>query len=121
MLNLREYRQTPQRLSDHLPWALLLERGLVLNKDGSFQATIRFRGPDVESSTVHELMAHRARINNALRRFGSGWCIHVDAVRRPAEDYPSSAFSHPIAQQVEDERLQALRAFPGFDSVYTSH
>jgi len=118
MLNLREYRRTPQRLSDHLPWALLLERGLVLNKDGSFQTTIRFRGPDVESSTAHELMAHRARINNALRRFGSGWCIHVDATRLPAKVYPSSAFSHPIAQQVEDERQQALTAFPGFDSVY---
>ena len=118
MLNLREYRRNPQRLSDHLPWALLLERGLVLNKDGSFQTTIRFRGPDVESSTAHELMAHRARINNALRRFASGWCMHIDATRRPARIHPPSAFSNLIAQQVEDERQEALTAFPGYDSIY---
>src|SRR3989304_1482409 len=118
MLNLREYRRNPQRLSDHLPWALLLDRGLARNKAGSFQTTIRFRGPDVESSTAHELMAHRARINNALRRFASGWCIHVDETRRLATVHPPSPFSNPIAQQVEDERQEALTVFPGYDSVY---
>ena len=51
MLNLSEYRAHPHRLADHLPWALLIGPGIVLNKDGSFQKSFRFRGPDLESAT----------------------------------------------------------------------
>ena len=70
MLNLAEYRQTADRLADHLPWAALVAPGVVLNKDGSFQRTLRFRGPDLESATEAELVGACARANNVLRRFG---------------------------------------------------
>src|SRR3546814_14231993 len=60
MLNLREYRNTADRLADHLPWAALIAPGVVLNKDGSFQRTLRFRGPDLESATEAELVAARS-------------------------------------------------------------
>ena len=46
MMNLAEYRRTSSRLADFLPWAALVGQGAVLNKDGSFQRTARFRGPD---------------------------------------------------------------------------
>jgi type IV secretion system protein TrbE len=39
MPNLAEYRSHPAGLADFLPWAALVERGVVLNKDGSFQRT----------------------------------------------------------------------------------
>lgn len=84
MLDLRPYRQTGAKLSDYLPWAGLIAPGIVLNKDGAFQRTLTFRGPDLDSSTPAELMGASARLNNALRRFGSGWCIHVEARRSPA-------------------------------------
>jgi len=66
MWKLDEYRKRPQRLADHLPWAALIGPGVVLNKDGSFQKTIAFRGPDLDSSTPYELVAARARMNNVL-------------------------------------------------------
>jgi hypothetical protein len=34
MFNLSEYRNKPQNLADFLPWAALVEEGVVLNKDG---------------------------------------------------------------------------------------
>ena len=40
-----------RRLADFLPWAALIAKGIVLNKDGSFQRTARFRGPDLDSAT----------------------------------------------------------------------
>lgn len=73
MLNLAEYRRKAASLADYLPWAALVAPGIVLNKDGSFQRTIRYRGPDLESATEAELVSVSARINNVLRRFGSGW------------------------------------------------
>ena len=56
MLNLAEYRGKSQSLSDFLPWAALVSEGVILNKDGSFQRTARFRGPDPVSYT--HLRAH---------------------------------------------------------------
>ena len=57
MMNLAEYRHRTQRLADFLPWAALVEKGVILNKDGSFQRTARFRGPDLDSATPAELVA----------------------------------------------------------------
>src|SRR5918994_5516038 len=82
MMNLAEYRRRSQSLADFLPWAALVERGVILNKDGSFQRTSRFRGPDLDSATASELVAITSRLNNALRRLGSGWAIFVEAERR---------------------------------------
>ena len=57
MMNLAEYRNRNTRLADYLPWAALIGQGVVLNKDGSFQRTARFRGPDLDSAVAAELVA----------------------------------------------------------------
>lgn len=116
---LHEHRRRPASLADHLPWAALVAPGVVLNKDGSFLTALAFRGPDLESSTEDELMAVRARLNNALRRLGSGWCLHVEARRRPAEPYPPTDAEVTAAWLVDAER-QALfdGAEPAFESEF---
>jgi len=101
---LDENRRRPAALADHLPWAALAAPGVVLNKDGSFTTGFRFRGPDLDSSTEDELMAVRARLNNALRRLGTGWCLHMEARRRAAEPYPESAFDLDVAWLLDAER-----------------
>jgi type IV secretion system protein VirB4 len=110
MLHLAEYRQRPALLADWLPWAGLVAHGVVLNKDGSFQRTARFRGPDLDSATPGELVATTARLNNALRRLGSGWALFVEAERRPAADYPHSDFPEPLSWLVDEERRAAFEA-----------
>ncbi|HAE27184.1 MULTISPECIES: conjugal transfer protein TrbE [Hyphomonas] len=108
MLNLREYRARPASLADHLKWACLIAPGIVLNKDGSLQRTIAYRGPDLESSTAEELVAVTARMNNLLRRFGSGWALHIEADRRPSVTYPESVWRDPAAWLVDEERRAAF-------------
>ena len=63
MMNLAEYRRRAHCLADFLPWAALVDKGVILNKDGSFQRTARFRGPDLDSATPAELVATTARLN----------------------------------------------------------
>lgn len=92
MLNLREFRGQAHRLADWLPWACLVAPGVILNKDGSFQRTIRYRGPDLDSATEAELMSVTSRVNNVLKRFGSGWALFFDATRVQASEYPRSQF-----------------------------
>jgi type IV secretion system protein VirB4 len=110
MLALREYRRRADRLADHLPWAALVAPGVVLNKDGSFQRTLRFRGPDLESATEAELVSTYARANNVLKRFGSGWALHVEAERREAMGYPVSRFPDAVSWLVEEERRAGFEA-----------
>lgn len=104
MMNLAEYGNRPALLADYLPWACLVAPGIVLNKDGSFQRTAAFRGPDLESSTGQELVSACARINNALKRFGSGWSLYFEAARGPALDYPASDWRDAAAWLVDEER-----------------
>ena len=82
MMNLTEYQAAPQYLADYLPWACLIAPGVILNKDGSFQRTAEFRGPDLDSSTSEELVSICARINNALKRFGSSFILKPPALLR---------------------------------------
>src|SRR3546814_4580573 len=90
---LAEYRSRADRIADHLPWAALVAPGVVLNKDGSFQRTFRFRGPDLESATEAELVAACARANNVLKRLGSGWATFFEAHRREAQGSPDGNFA----------------------------
>lgn len=119
MLMLHEYRRRADRLADHLPWAALVAPGVVLNKDGSFQRTLRFRGPDLESATEAELVAACARANNVLKRFGSGWALHIEAERREALGYPTSEFPEAASWLVDEERRAAFEtAGVHFESHY---
>lgn len=107
MLNLREYRNNADRLSDLLPWAALVAPGVILNKDGSFQHSIAFRGPDLESSTPPQLVAATARLNNALKRLGSGWGLFIEARRKKALSYPTEgAFPDALSWLIDTERRE---------------
>src|SRR5215469_13903714 len=119
MLNLAEYRKKPRVLADFLPWAALVAAGVVLNKDGSFQRTARFRGPDLDSATPAELVGTTARLNNALRRLGSGWAIFIEASRHAAQSYPTSQFPDPVSELVDAERAaQFEEEVAHFESAY---
>src|ERR1700758_1444603 len=85
MLNLAEYQKKPEGL-------------------GSFLRPARFRGPDLESATPAELVGATARLNNALRRLGSGWAVFVEASRDSAQRYPQGVFPDPVSALVDIER-----------------
>jgi type IV secretion system protein TrbE len=118
-MDLAEYRKRATVLADYLPWAGLVAPGIVLNKDGSFQRTAAFRGPDLDSATQSELMATCARLNNALKRLGSGWALFVEAARHPAARYPKSTFPEGLSWLVDEERRAAFDAVGShFESSY---
>jgi type IV secretion system protein TrbE len=108
MLNLTEYAKKPKLLADYLPWGFLVGPGIILNKDGSFLRLARYRGPDLESATEAELIGVTARINNVLKRFGSGWTLFFEARRAQASHYPMSNFPDPVSLLVDEERRKSF-------------
>ena len=120
MFNIAEYRQSSDRLVDLLPWAAVVAPGVVLNKDGSFQRTLRYRGPDLESATDPQLVAAAARLNNALKRFGSGWALYIEARRQLYAPYPEKCyFPDTLSLLVEAERREKFaNVGENFESKY---
>ncbi|EIG57979.1 conjugal transfer protein TrbE [Bradyrhizobium sp. WSM1253] len=119
MMNLAEYRHSNARLADFLPWTALVDEGIILNKDGSFQRTAKFRGPDLDSAVPAELVAVAGRLNNALRRLGSGWALFVEAQRHFAGAYPPNTFPDVASALVDAERrAQFEEAGAHYESSY---
>ncbi len=111
MLRLREFRDRAKGLPDLLNYAALVDEGVVLNKDGSLMAAWEYRGEDLDSAAPLELAAVSARVNKAFLRLGSGWMIHVDAVRIPTNNYPEEGqFPDRTTALIDAERRAQYQA-----------
>jgi type IV secretion system protein TrbE len=109
MLSLKPFQTRAPGFSDLLPYAALIDDGLVLTKDGSLLAGFFYGGPDVASMTAEEKNYRTARLNSALAGRGSGWVYHFDAVRMPAADYPDPTASHfpdSVSWLIDNERRE---------------
>ncbi len=121
MLPLDVYRSKRMGLPDLLPYAAVIEDGIVLNKDGSLMAGWFYRGKDLATVTVRERDFGAQLVNAALARLGSEWMIHVDAVRVPAVDYPDasrSAFPDPVTRLMDEARRKLFSSGQHYETVY---
>lgn len=118
MLNFSEFKKCQDKVSDLMNWAALVDESVVLNKDGSFQTTIQYRGPDLDSATASELVSTSARLNNVLRRLGKGWAIYAEAQRRESKSYPKSYFPDPVTKLIDEERKESFKQTSHFESFY---
>ncbi|WP_269586470.1 conjugal transfer protein TrbE [Roseibium sp. Sym1] len=122
MVALKKFRHVAPSFSDLLPYAALVDNGIVLLKDGGLMAGWYFAGPDSESSTASERNEVSRQINSVLARLGNGWMIQMEAVRIPSTGYPdreSSHFPDPVTALIDDERRQRFEAGEGhFESQH---
>ncbi|MBW0000365.1 MAG: conjugal transfer protein TrbE [Verrucomicrobia bacterium] len=113
-VSLRRHRSTVAGLCDLINYAAVAADGVVIGKSGCLIAGWRYHAPDNASSTYEERNALAARLNHALAgMMGSGWCWHVDAIRRPAAGYPSPERSHfpdPVTEAIDQERRRFFGA-----------
>ena len=86
MVALCSLRPSAPSFADLVPYAGLVDNGIILLKDGSLMAGWYFAGPDSESATDFERNDLSRQINTILSRLGSGWMIQVEAVRIPPTD-----------------------------------
>lgn len=122
MVALKQFRRTGPGFSDLLPYAGLVDNGVLLLKDGSLMAGWYFAGPDSESATDIERNEVSRQINAILARLGSGWMIQVEAVRLPITSYPAAEQSHfpdQVSALIDDERRKHFEAANGhFESQH---
>ena len=120
-LKLKRHRSKDAGLTDLLNYAAVVDDGVIVGKNGSFLAAWLYQGDDNASSTDEQREMMSFRINQALASLGSGWMIHVDAVRRSAPNYSErnlSAFPDPISAAIDEERR---RLFEGLGTMYEGY
>ena len=120
MLKLADFRPKAKGLPDLLPYAALIAPGVILNKDGSLLAAWEVRGQDTASSTPDELAYISAQVSQAVKLLGTGWALHMDAVRSAHRAYPAPERSHfpdKVTQLIDDER----RRYFSRDECYSTN
>lgn len=118
---LKKHRAKDAGLADLLNYAAMVDNGVIVGKNGSFMAAWLYKGDDNASSTDSQREMVSFRINKALSGLGSGWMLHVDAVRRPAPKYTDAGLSHfpdPVSAAIDEERR---RHFLGLDTMYEGY
>src|SRR5215813_9006940 len=118
MLSLRGYRRTLPELSDALVWGHAIKPGVLINKDGALQATLAYRGPDLDSATFPQLVQIAANLNNVLRRVGAGWAAFAEDARVETQDYPEAMWPHAVPALIDEERRVEFQKGQHFEDEY---
>ena len=122
MTALKRFRRADPSFADLVPYAGLVDNGVLLLKDGSLMAGWYFAGPDSESATDLERNELCRQLNPILSRLGTGWMIQVEAIRIPTIDYPSAESCHfpdPVTRAIDAERRrQFVREHGHFESKH---
>ncbi len=119
MIRLRDFRSKARGLPDLLPYAGVIAPGLIINKDDSLLCAFEVRGQDTDSSTPEELAFISSQLNMGLQLLGTGWMLHLDAIRGAERAYPADSLSHfpdRVSRMIDEER----RAWFSGDKCYST-
>lgn len=101
---MREYGNISAKLSGRIPWFLLLENAVILNKNGTLQKTIEVRGHDLNVKTARIMMNYTNRLNNVLKRAEDKMTFHIDTIRTKSEKYEKGNFPDKLGKLIDKER-----------------
>lgn len=123
MQSLKAHRSTQKSFSDLLNYAAVIEDGIILNKDGSLMAAWYYRGQDLATVSDRERNMISSKVNAALVKLGSEWCLHQDVIRVESKKYPKpeeSFFPDIITRLIDEERrIQFERNGTHYENIYT--
>ncbi|SDP02118.1 VirB4 family type IV secretion/conjugal transfer ATPase [Desulforhopalus singaporensis] len=108
----RSHRTKEPGLQSLLQYAVMIDNGLILCKDGSFFVGYQLTTRDTASSTESELASFSSSISTSTKELGDGWSLHFNCIRSPEEYYPGSSesfFPDPVTRAIDDERRELFR------------
>ncbi|WP_336162780.1 ATPase [Fusobacterium polymorphum] len=115
---IKEYQDEKKKLSTYIPWIAMIDEGVILNKNGTFQKTLKFRGYDLDSATIYELQNSNGRLNNVLTRLEGNWTMHIEARRVHSKEYESTEIENFALKLIDNERKSKFQSGTYFESEY---
>lgn len=99
-----EYRKSGVLLTERIPWMYMGGPGVVIQKDGLFQKTYRYIGPDMDCVDMVAAEHHTDELGRAIMRLGTGWAIFFESQRSDIREYPTIEIDNPAGARFETER-----------------
>jgi len=78
-----------QSFSELLNYTALVDDGIILTTEGTLIAGFFFQGDDTQAFTEQELEGRSVIINDTIKNLGENCVVQVDAIRTPANEYPT--------------------------------
>ncbi len=107
MLRLTPFRKQLKSLGDLLPYAFVVDEGIIVNKSGSLTASFEYRGQDLDLADSEELNQVQLILANTLVKYGSGWEFRVDCISYETDGYIDaldSFFPDATSFMIDEER-----------------
>ena len=113
--NKKIYKESNFELARSLPWAFIADcegaSGVVIQKSGCVQKSYAFRGPDLDAASSATVASISIQLNDALKRFGSGWAVYTEIQSYMTAEYPGAKFTNRAAFLVDAERQVTYTAY----------
>jgi type IV secretion/conjugal transfer VirB4 family ATPase len=96
-----------------LPYAGLVDDGIMVTKDAQLLTTIAIEPKDFAYSHDTDIFGSLGNLNNSFKYFGEGWTLYIDSIRRKRKPASSSFDSGApeCAKQFEKYHYDALGEF----------
>ena len=120
------FKRKLTRLQDFMPFGRIfpysingIKTALSICKDGTLQVTMRYRGPDLDSSVRGELELITLRLQDAVASMKTDMVLYFDAQRTPSTSYSRDVyFPDPITQAIDAERYNLFSSGIYFESNF---
>lgn len=120
------FKRKLTRLQDFMPFGRIfpfningIKTALSICKDGALQVTMRYRGPDLDSSIKEELEEITVRLQDAVASMKTDMVLYFEAQRTPSTSYSREVFfPDPITKAIDAERYKLFSSGMYFESNF---
>lgn len=100
---LKQIHNASAPYSELVPWMLMVNNHMIMNKDGSLMVCYTFSGSDVEGMQDAQSDQVADIVERAMRLFDERISLWWTVDRRRTFDYPDGEFEDPISEMVNEE------------------
>ena len=108
-------------ISNLLNWAYteyMSDYCVVHCTDNGMFTVLKFRGPDMDSSTSEEMLRYIADLNTIIKKFGTGYVLYFDVQRLRSTKYDKSEMPTMLLARMEEERASYYESNMHYESEY---
>lgn len=119
MYETKKFYRKKNVISDYMPYAAIIEPGIVINKDGSIMRILSYRGPDLDSSTENILGLLTAQLSSYIMTLGSDFSLFFEAQREPVTEYGTDTyFPDSVSKIIDNERQEWFESGTNYQNKF---
>lgn len=98
----KEFHKSAASYSELVPWMMMVNNHMIMNKDGSLLVCYTFSGSDVEGMQESQSDQVADIVERAMRLFDERISLWWTVDRRRTVEYPDGDFEDPVSRMVNE-------------------